>query len=54
MKIITFRFNEEEYKIKVYKVDWEWHEDTFPIDASIRLERAAEEYAEEAGMVRLA
>ena len=53
MKIVKFRFNEEEYKIWVYKFDWEWHDDNIPVNESVRLEKAAEECAKEEGMIRL-
>ena len=53
MKLASFRFNEEEYKIWVCKFDWEWHEDNIPVNESVRLEKAAEECAKEEGMIRL-
>ena len=53
MKEISFRYNENEWKIIVYDFEWEWHPDYMPVDPSDRMERHAEELAIDNGMIRL-
>jgi len=49
-KIVPFRWGENTWYLRVYELDWEWHEDYFPIDPSERMIRGAQECALENGM----